>query len=187
MEVFFRKTFHPIFFICLSELILGFVKKGSTPPPPPCVPKRGPTYKSNEYWCFSKKKTATNPSPLSPHLQKIEQGLSLGAGLFCSPPTTITLAFKSDGQRQREKSGRVSDLNTCINKWNQSTLFSRMIDFWKIDLFSKWHIPDATMVGRRQFNIPQKCPARPFVVWEYHDALKLFSLFSVGQQGTKVY
>ena len=48
-----------------------------------------------------------------------------------------------------EKSGRVSDLN--INKWNQSTLFSRMIDFWKTDILTKWHIPYVTMVGRRQF------------------------------------
>ena len=48
--------------------------------------------------------------------------------------------------------GGVSDLN--INKWNQSTLFSRMIDFWKTDILTKWHIPYVTMVGRRQFNIP---------------------------------
>ena len=40
------------------------------------------------------------------------------------------------------------------NKWNQSTLFSRMIDFWKTDILTKWHIPYVTMVGRRQFNIP---------------------------------
>ena len=48
--------------------------------------------------------------------------------------------------------GGVSDLN--INKWNQSTLFSRMIDFWKTDILTKRHIPHLTMVGRRQFNIP---------------------------------
>ena len=48
--------------------------------------------------------------------------------------------------------GGVSDLN--LNKWNQSTLFSRMIDFWKTDILTKWHIPYVTMVGRRQFNIP---------------------------------
>ena len=55
------------------------------------------------------------------------------------------------------RSGGVSDLN--INKWNQSTLFSRMIDFWKTDILTKWHKPYVTMVGRRQFNIfqfPQK-------------------------------
>ena len=77
--------------------------------------------------------------------------------------------------------GGVSDLN--INKWNQSTLFARMIDFWKIDLFTIWHKLDATMVGRRQFNIPQKwsLPCQAIRVSEDHDALKLFSLFSVGQ------
>ena len=48
--------------------------------------------------------------------------------------------------------GGVSDLN--INKWNQSTLFSRMIDFWKTDILTKWHIPYVTMVERRQFNNP---------------------------------
>ena len=74
--------------------------------------------------------------------------------------------------------GGVSDLN--INKWNQSTLFSRMIDFWKTDILTKWHIPYVTMVGRRQFNIPISSeinghfPARPFIVFEDHDTLKLF-------------
>ena len=48
--------------------------------------------------------------------------------------------------------GGVSDLK--INKWNQSTLFSRMIDFWKTDILTKWHIPYVTMVSGRQFNIP---------------------------------
>ena len=44
---------------------------------------------------------------LSPHLKKIEQGLSLGADLFYSPLATITMAFKKVGQRQNiEKSGR---------------------------------------------------------------------------------
>ena len=49
--------------------------------------------------------------------------------------------------------GGVSD-SVNINKWNQSTLFSRMIDFWKTDILTKWQIPYVTMVGRRQFNIP---------------------------------
>ena len=58
----------------------------------------------------------------------------------------------------------------------------------QIDRFleNKWHIPDATMVGRKQFNIPKNgkdSPARPFIV----SALKLFSLFSVGHRGTTVY
>ena len=68
--------------------------------------------------------------------------------------------------------GGVSDLN--INKWNQSTLFSRMIDFWKTDILTKWHIPYVTMVGR-QFNSEMVIflPG-PFIVFEDHDTLKLF-------------
>ena len=78
--------------------------------------------------------------------------------------------------------GGVSDLN--INKWNQSTLFSRMIDFWKTDILTKWHIPYVTMVGRRQLNIPIHFPARPFMVFEDHDTLKLFLLWA--KRGTAV-
>ena len=46
--------------------------------------------------------------------------------------------------------GGVSGLN--INKCNQSTLFSRMIDF-----LEKRVLNGTYLVGRRQFNTPQKC------------------------------
>ena len=46
-----------------------------------------------------------------------------------------------------------------------------MIDFWKTDILTKWHIPYVTMDGRRQFNI--HFPARPFIVFEDHDTLRL--------------
>ena len=97
-----------------SELILGFVEKGPTPPPPLRVfPKGGQPANQMGNGVFFKKTKKQTRQPalhplkkLSPRLKNIEQGLSLGNGLFCSTPTTITLAFKSVGQRQREKSGR---------------------------------------------------------------------------------
>ena len=77
--------------------------------------------------------------------------------------------------------GGVSDLN--INKWNQSTLFSRMIDFWKTDILTKWHIPYVTMVGRRQFNIP--ISSEMFIFLPGHSSsLKIMihsNFFAVGQ------
>ena len=110
---------------------------------------------------LKKKKTLpTTPSSLkklSPHLRKKnEQGSSLGTGLFCSPPNHNNPGLQNTKvlgiDRIWRRVGGVSDLN--INKCNQSTLFSRMIDFWKTDILTKWHIPYVTMVGRRQFNIP---------------------------------
>ena len=77
--------------------------------------------------------------------------------------------------------GGVSDLN--INKWNQSTLFSRMIDFWKTDILTKWHIPYVTMVGRRQFNIPISSEMVIFLPG-HSSSLKIMihsNFFAVGQ------
>ena len=64
-----------------------------------------------------------------------------------------------------------------------------MIDFWKIDILTKWHIPYVTMVGRRQFNIPHNghfpaTSARPFIVLESHDALIFFC--HLAKHGTAV-
>ena len=87
--------------------------------------------------------------------------------------------------------GGVSDLN--MNKWNQSTLFSRMIDFWKTDILTKWHIPYVTKVGRhisyvtmvdrRQFNIPI---SSEMVIFQpgHSSSLKIMihsNFFAVGQ------
>ena len=77
--------------------------------------------------------------------------------------------------------GGVSDLN--LNKWNQSTLFSRMIDFWKTDILTKWHIPYVTMVGRRQFNIPLSSEMVIFLPG-YSSSLKIMihsNFFAMGQ------
>ena len=81
--------------------------------------------------------------------------------------------------------GGVSDLN--ISKCNQSTLFSKMIDFFEnillnatyVSVMRPLSVEDNLIFLRNGTDFP----ARPFIV----SALKLLSLFSVGQRGTTVY
>ena len=79
--------------------------------------------------------------------------------------------------------GGVSDLN--INKCNQSALFSRMIDFLENRLLNGTYLMRPRSVENNLIFLRNGTdfPARPFIV----SALKLFSLFSVGQLGTMVY
>ena len=119
---------------------------------------------------FLKKKTLpTTPSSLkkhcrpilhpfkkliSPHLRKNRAGIVLRRWPVLFTPNHNNPGLQKFWEKTRvwRRVGGVSDLN--INKWNQSTLFSRMIDFWKTDILTKWHIPYVTKVGRRQFNFP---------------------------------
>ena len=73
-----------------TELILGFVEKGPTP----LCSQKGANLQIKWVMVFFLKKMPTSPSTLKKTKslktkstpKKIEQGLSLGAGLFCSPP-----------------------------------------------------------------------------------------------------
>ena len=58
-----------------------------------------------------------------------------------------------------------------------------MIDFWKTDILTKWHIPYVTMVGRRQFNIPISSEMVIFLPG-HSSSLKIMihsNFFAVGQ------